>query len=159
MITALSSAVNILTQLYNKHGHAKVTSPTYYIGVKKCLPAGCTAQDLGMEGQMVQNSRIQIWSHSRIMITFNDDIRIQDMKVNQIQQASRSYLRSYITFNMNIPDIHIQHIEKLIKFNKHLDHIRSHALYSTNYGSQTLHNLRIQISSHSRISITFNNHL
>ena len=44
-------------------------------------------------------------------ITFNDHIRIQDMKLNQIQQASRSYLRSYITFNMNIPDIHIQHIE------------------------------------------------
>ena len=41
----------------------------------------------------------------------NDHIRIQDMKINQIQQASRSYLRSYITFNMNIPDIHIQHIE------------------------------------------------
>ena len=65
----------------------------------------------GMEGQMVQNSRIQIRSHSRITITFNDHIRIQDMKINQIQQASRSYSRSYITFNMNIPDIHIQHIE------------------------------------------------
>ena len=48
---------------------------------------------------------------------------------------------------------------KLVKFNKHLDHIQSHALYSTNYGSQMLHNLRIQIWSHSRISITFNNHL
>ena len=47
------------------------------------------------------------------LITFkdNDHIRIQDMKINQIQQASRSYSRSYITFNMNIPDIHIQHIE------------------------------------------------
>ena len=64
-----------------------------------------------MESQMVQNSRTQIWSHSRITITFNDHIRIQDMKINQIQQASRSYSRSYITFNMNIPDIHIQHIE------------------------------------------------
>ena len=64
-----------------------------------------------MEGQMVQNSRIQIRSHSRITITFNDHIRIQDIKINQIQQASRSYSRSYITFNMNIPDIHIQHIE------------------------------------------------
>ena len=49
----------------------------------------------------------KIWSHARITITFNDHIRIQDMKINQIQQASRSYSRSYITFNMNIPDIHI----------------------------------------------------
>ena len=55
-----------------------------------------------MEGQMVQNSRIQIRSHSRITITFNDHIRIQDININQIQQASRSYSRSYI---------HIQHIE------------------------------------------------
>ena len=55
-----------------------------------------------MEGQMVQNL---------ITCRDNDHIRIQDMKINQIQQASRSYSRSYITFNMNIPDIHIQHIE------------------------------------------------
>ena len=48
-----------------------------------------------MEGQMVQNSKIQIRSRSRITITFNDHIRIQDIKINQIQQASRSYSRSY----------------------------------------------------------------
>ena len=64
-----------------------------------------------MKDQMVQNSRIQIGSHSRITITFNDHTRIQDMKINQIQQASRSYSRSYITFNKNVPDIHIQLIE------------------------------------------------
>ena len=77
-----------------------------------------------MESQTVQNSRIQIWSHSRITITFNDHIRIQDMKINQIQQASRSYSRSYITFNMNnactlVPTVFRWHGKKDFKCHIH----------------------------------------
>ena len=96
-----------------------------------------------MESQMVQNSRIQIWSHSRITITFAfktcklikfnrhlDHIQghtshstwtfqtftFNTSKINQVQQASRSHSKSRIIFNKQIQFHHMKtnnHIQQI----------------------------------------------
>ena len=79
-----------------------------------------------MESQMVQNSRIQIWSHSRITITF-----------------------AFKTC-------------KLIKFNRHLDHIQGHTSHSTwtfqtfTFNTSKINQVQQASRSHSKSRIIFN---